>query len=125
MSESGSSLVRVEDAEKNELAAIRRRGGRDGASRDLGIKPTKLRRRGRQDRQAVGAKMPGAGKRIVRRRSSKWVKRDGGCSVHTRRSREKRGGIRRYEDASLRYTGVESHPGLTQYGLYDTVVARE
>ena len=33
--------------------------------------------------------------------------------------------FRRYEDASLRYTGVESHPGLTQYGLYDTVVARE
>jgi hypothetical protein len=33
--------------------------------------------------------------------------------------------FRRYEDASLRYTGVESHPGLTHYGLYDTVVARE
>jgi hypothetical protein len=33
--------------------------------------------------------------------------------------------FRRYEDASLRYTGIESHDGLTQYGLYDTVVARE
>ena len=33
--------------------------------------------------------------------------------------------FRRYEDASLRYTGIESHPGLTRYGLYDTVVAKE
>jgi hypothetical protein len=33
--------------------------------------------------------------------------------------------FRRYEDASLVYTGIESHPGLTQYGLYDTVVARD
>jgi hypothetical protein len=33
--------------------------------------------------------------------------------------------FRRYEDASLRYTGLESYPGLTSYGLYDTVVARE
>ena len=33
--------------------------------------------------------------------------------------------FRRYEDASLRYTGVESHAGLTHYGLYDTVVAKE
>jgi hypothetical protein len=33
--------------------------------------------------------------------------------------------FRRYEDASLRYTGIESHTGLTHYGLYDTVVARE
>lgn len=32
--------------------------------------------------------------------------------------------FRRYEDASLRYTGIESHPGLSHYGLYDTVVAR-
>ena len=32
--------------------------------------------------------------------------------------------FRRYEDASLRYTGIESHPGLRHYGLYDTVVAR-
>jgi len=33
--------------------------------------------------------------------------------------------FRRYEDASLRYSGIESHKGLTHYGLYDTVVARE
>ncbi|MBM3273381.1 restriction endonuclease, partial [Candidatus Kaiserbacteria bacterium] len=33
--------------------------------------------------------------------------------------------FRRYEDASLRYTGIESHSGLTHYGLYDTVVAKE
>jgi hypothetical protein len=33
--------------------------------------------------------------------------------------------FRRYEDASLRYAGIESHPGLKHYGLYDTVVARE
>ncbi|MDH0495481.1 DEAD/DEAH box helicase [Comamonas aquatica] len=33
--------------------------------------------------------------------------------------------FRRYEDASLRYTGIESHKGLTHYGLYDTVVAKD
>jgi hypothetical protein len=33
--------------------------------------------------------------------------------------------FRRYEDASLVYTGIDSHPGLRHYGLYDTVVARE
>ena len=33
--------------------------------------------------------------------------------------------FRRYEDASLCYTGIESHPGLTHYGLYDTVVAKD
>lgn len=33
--------------------------------------------------------------------------------------------FRRYEDASLRYTGIERHEGLSHYGLYDTVVARE
>jgi hypothetical protein len=33
--------------------------------------------------------------------------------------------FRRYEDASLSYTGIPSHEGLTHYGLYDTVVARE
>lgn len=33
--------------------------------------------------------------------------------------------FRRYEDASLRYTGIDSHQGLTQYGLYDTVVAKD
>jgi hypothetical protein len=31
--------------------------------------------------------------------------------------------FRRYEDASLRYTGINSHEGLSSYGLYDTVVA--
>lgn len=33
--------------------------------------------------------------------------------------------FRRYEDASLSYTGIESHAGLSHYGLYDTVVAKE
>ncbi len=33
--------------------------------------------------------------------------------------------FRRYEDASLQYTGIESHDNLRQYGLYDTVIARE
>jgi hypothetical protein len=33
--------------------------------------------------------------------------------------------FRRYEDASLRYTGIDSHQGLAHYGLYDTVVAKE
>lgn len=33
--------------------------------------------------------------------------------------------FRRYEDASLRYTGIESHKDLTHYGGYDTVVAIE
>jgi len=33
--------------------------------------------------------------------------------------------FRRYEDASLRYTGIESHDELTHVGLYNTVVARE
>ncbi len=33
--------------------------------------------------------------------------------------------FRRYEDASLRYTGIDSHEELTHYGLYDTVVARD
>src|SRR6202021_347243 len=28
--------------------------------------------------------------------------------------------FRRYEDASLRYTGIESHEGLAHYGLYTT-----
>jgi hypothetical protein len=31
--------------------------------------------------------------------------------------------FRRYEDSSLSYTGIDSHPGLRHYGLYDTVVA--
>lgn len=33
--------------------------------------------------------------------------------------------FRRYEDASLRYTGIDSHDGLTHYGLYDTVAAKD
>lgn len=33
--------------------------------------------------------------------------------------------FRRYEDASLRYVGIDSHEGLTHIGLYDTVVAKE
>ena len=33
--------------------------------------------------------------------------------------------FRRYEDASLSYTGIDSHEDLRSYGLYDTVVARE
>ena len=33
--------------------------------------------------------------------------------------------FRRYEDASLAYTGIESHEGLRHYGLYDTVVAKD
>lgn len=33
--------------------------------------------------------------------------------------------FRRYEDASLAYTGIESHEDLGYIGLYDTVVAVE
>ena len=33
--------------------------------------------------------------------------------------------FRRYEDASLSYSGIDSHEGLRKYGLYDTVVAKE
>jgi len=33
--------------------------------------------------------------------------------------------FRRYEDASLSYTGISSHKGLRHYGLYDTVVAAQ
>jgi hypothetical protein len=32
--------------------------------------------------------------------------------------------FRRYEDSSLSYTGIESHPGLRKIGLFDTVVAK-
>jgi len=32
--------------------------------------------------------------------------------------------FRRYEDSSLRYTGIASHEGLASVGLYDTVVAK-
>lgn len=31
--------------------------------------------------------------------------------------------FRRYEDASLSYTGIQSHKNLRHYGLYDTVIA--
>jgi hypothetical protein len=31
--------------------------------------------------------------------------------------------FRRYEDSSLSYTGINSHPRLRHYGLYDTVIA--
>jgi len=31
--------------------------------------------------------------------------------------------FRRYEDASLSYTGIDSHEGLRRYGLFNTVVA--
>jgi hypothetical protein len=31
--------------------------------------------------------------------------------------------FRRYEDSSLSYTGIDSHPQLRHIGLYDTVVA--
>jgi molecular chaperone DnaK (HSP70) len=34
-------------------------------------------------------------------------------------------GFRRYEDASLRYTGIESHQGLTHIGLFGTVAAKD
>ena len=30
--------------------------------------------------------------------------------------------FRRYEDSSLAYTGIDSHPKLRHYGLYDTVI---
>ncbi len=30
--------------------------------------------------------------------------------------------FRRYEDASLSYSGLASHTSLTRYGLYDTIV---
>jgi hypothetical protein len=33
--------------------------------------------------------------------------------------------FRRYEEASLSYTGIDSHENLTHYGGYDTVVAKE
>ena len=33
--------------------------------------------------------------------------------------------FRRYEDASLRYTGIDSHEGLARVGGYDTVIAKE
>ena len=50
---------------------------------------------------------------------------DGRKRVNSQRALTRSSAPRRYEDASLRYTGIESHEGLTHYGLYDTVVARE
>ncbi len=44
---------------------------------------------------------------------------------NTERMNEAVFAFRRYEDASLRYTGIESHEGLTHVGGYDTVVAVE
>ncbi|MFO1241208.1 MAG: restriction endonuclease [Sphingomonadaceae bacterium] len=44
---------------------------------------------------------------------------------NTERMNEAVFAFRRYEDASLRYTGIESHEGLTHIGGYDTVVAVE
>lgn len=32
--------------------------------------------------------------------------------------------FRRYEDSSLSYTGIDSHPKLKNYGLYDTVIEK-
>ncbi|HEY1751827.1 MAG TPA: hypothetical protein VGG29_11215, partial [Caulobacteraceae bacterium] len=43
---------------------------------------------------------------------------------NTERMNEAVFAFRRYEDASLRYTGIESHEGLTHVGGYDTVVAK-
>jgi len=42
---------------------------------------------------------------------------------NTERMNEAVFAFRRYEDASLRYTGIDSHEGLTHIGGYDTVVA--
>jgi hypothetical protein len=33
--------------------------------------------------------------------------------------------FRRYEDSSLSYTGIDSHPKLRKIGLFDTVIAKE
>ena len=44
---------------------------------------------------------------------------------NTERMNEAVFAFRRYEDSSLRYTGIETHEGLTHYGLYDTVVAKD
>ena len=33
--------------------------------------------------------------------------------------------FRRYEDSSLSYTGIDSHPNLSKLGLYDTVIEVE
>ena len=44
---------------------------------------------------------------------------------NTERMNEAVFAFRRYEDASLRYTGIESHENLTHYGGFNTVTARE
>lgn len=44
---------------------------------------------------------------------------------NTERMNEAVFAFRRYENASLSYTGIDSHPDLSQVGGYDTVVARE
>lgn len=44
---------------------------------------------------------------------------------NTERMNEAVFAFRRYEDASLRYTGIESHEGLSHFGLYDTVIAKD
>ena len=44
---------------------------------------------------------------------------------NTERMNEAVFAFRRYEDSSLRYTGIESHDGLTHIGGYDTVIAVE
>ena len=44
---------------------------------------------------------------------------------NTERMNEAVFAFRRYEDASLRYTGIESHEGLRHYGLWTTVVAKD
>lgn len=44
---------------------------------------------------------------------------------NTERMNEAVFAFRRYENASLSYTGIDSHPDLRQVGGYDTVVARE
>jgi len=41
---------------------------------------------------------------------------------NTERMNESVFAFRRYEDASLRYTGIERQPGSARHGLYDTVV---
>ena len=43
---------------------------------------------------------------------------------NTERLGEAVSAFRRLENASLCYTGIDSHVGLTQYGLFDTVIAR-
>ena len=44
---------------------------------------------------------------------------------NTERMNEAVFAFRRYEDASLKYTGIQSHENLTHYGGFNTVVAKE